>query len=110
MRSPRVSPPTPARHSNAGCCSRWSAAETPAANGVPRVTSSKRSAALRVFSDFAYADLDLRVDLHGLAVDELRRCFEEYEPYRGYYRDRGRNPSDAVPQDVFVSRLVAAKI
>jgi uncharacterized Ntn-hydrolase superfamily protein len=70
---------------------------------------TERSAALRVFSDFAYADLDLRVDLHDRAVDELRRCFEEYEPYRAYYRDRGRNPSDAVPQDVFVSRLNAAK-
>jgi uncharacterized Ntn-hydrolase superfamily protein len=70
---------------------------------------TERSAALRVFSDFPYADLDLRVDLHDHAVDELRRCFEEYEPYRSYYRDRGRNPQDAVPQDVFVSRLAAGK-
>jgi uncharacterized Ntn-hydrolase superfamily protein len=70
---------------------------------------TERSAALRVFSNFDYADLDLRVDLHDHAVDELRRCFEEYEPYRAYYRDRGRNPHDAVPQDVFVARLNARK-
>jgi uncharacterized Ntn-hydrolase superfamily protein len=70
---------------------------------------TERSAALRVFSDFDYADLDLRVDLHDHAVDELRRCFEEYEPYRTYYRERGRNPHDAVPQDVFVARLNAGK-
>jgi uncharacterized Ntn-hydrolase superfamily protein len=68
---------------------------------------TERSAALRVFSDFPYADLDLRVDLHDHAVDELRRCFEEYEPYRAYYRDRGRNPSKAIPQDVFVAELNA---
>jgi uncharacterized Ntn-hydrolase superfamily protein len=68
---------------------------------------TERSAALLVFSDFAYADLDLRVDLHERAVDELRRCFEEYQPYRAYYRERGRHPQDAVPQDVFVSRLAA---
>ena len=70
---------------------------------------TERSAALRVFSDFAYADLDLRVDLHDKAVDELRRCFEEYEPYRTYYRERGRNPHDAVPQDVFVAQLTARR-
>ncbi len=29
----------------------------------------------------------------------------EYDLYRGYYRDRGKNPRDAVPQDVFVAGL-----
>lgn len=69
---------------------------------------TERSAALLVHGDHDHAELDLRVDLHDLAVDELRRAFEKYEPYRGYYRDRGRNPRDAVPQDVFVSRLIGA--
>ena len=66
---------------------------------------TERSAALMVYSAYDHADLDLRVDLHDKAVDELRRSFEEYDLYRGYYRDRGNNPKDAVPQDVFVSRL-----
>lgn len=70
---------------------------------------TERSAALRVFSDFTYADLDLRVDLHDHAVDELRRCFEAYAPYRAYYRERGRDPVQAVPQEVFVARLEAAQ-
>jgi uncharacterized Ntn-hydrolase superfamily protein len=67
---------------------------------------TERSAAIVVYSAYDYADLDIRVDLHDEAVDELRRNFEEYDLYRGYYRDRGKNPRDAVPQDVFVSRLV----
>lgn len=70
---------------------------------------AERSAALVVYGDHDHAELDLRVDLHEAAVDELRRAFEEYEPYRAYYRDRGRNPRDAVPQDVFVARLRQAE-
>lgn len=66
---------------------------------------SERSAALLVYGDHDHAELDIRVDLHDHAVDELRRAFEEYDLYRGYYRDRGRNPRDAVPQDVFVASL-----
>jgi uncharacterized Ntn-hydrolase superfamily protein len=70
---------------------------------------TERSAAVVVYSAYDHADLDLRVDLHDHAVDELRRAFEEYEPYRAYYRDRGNNPKDAVPQDVFVSQLAKAE-
>lgn len=66
---------------------------------------TERSAGLFVYGAYDHAELDLRVDLHDKAVDELRRAFEEYEPYRGYYRDRGKNPRDAVPQDVFVAGL-----
>ena len=69
---------------------------------------TERSAAIVVYSAYDYADLDLRVDLHDKAVDELRRAFEEYDQYRGYYRDRGKNPQNAVSQDVFVSRLAEA--
>ena len=58
-----------------------------------------------VYGATDHAELDLRVDLHDEAVDALRRAFEEYEPYRAYYRERGINPRDAVPQDVFVARL-----
>jgi uncharacterized Ntn-hydrolase superfamily protein len=66
---------------------------------------TERSAALIVYSDFDYADLDLRVDLHDKAIDELRRIFEEYDPYRAYYRDRGKHPRTAVPQEVFAASL-----
>ncbi len=66
---------------------------------------TERSAALIVFSDYDYPDIDLRVDLHDKAVDELRRIFEVYDPYRGYYRDRGRNPSKAMTQEQFVAGL-----
>ncbi|WP_421998567.1 DUF1028 domain-containing protein [Reyranella sp.] len=70
---------------------------------------TERSAGLFVYGAYDHAELDLRVDLHDKAVDELRRAFEEYELYRGYYRDRGRNPRDAVPQDVFVAGLEPRK-
>ena len=57
---------------------------------------------LFVYGDHDHAELDLRVDLHDKAVDELRRAFEEYELYRGYYRERAQNPRDAIPQYEFV--------
>ena len=66
---------------------------------------TERSAGIFVYGAYDHAELDLRVDLHDKAVDELRRAFEEYELYRGYYRDRGKNPREAVPQDVFVAGL-----
>lgn len=68
---------------------------------------TERSAALRVFAAHDHAELDLRVDLHDKAVDELRRVFEEYALYRDYYRERGRNPRQALPQAEFVARLAA---
>jgi len=66
---------------------------------------TERSAGIFVYGAYDHAELDLRVDLHDKAIDELHRAFEEYELYRGYYRDRGKNPRDAVPQDVFVAGL-----
>ncbi|MFZ5781687.1 MAG: DUF1028 domain-containing protein [Pseudomonadota bacterium] len=65
----------------------------------------ERSAGIFVHGAHDHAELDLRVDLHDKAVEALRDAFEEYELYRGYYRDRGRNPRDAVPQDVFAADL-----
>lgn len=69
----------------------------------------ERSAALMVHGDHDHAEIDLRVDLHPTAVEELRRAFEEYDQYRAYYRERGRNPKDAIPQYEFVARLNARK-
>jgi uncharacterized Ntn-hydrolase superfamily protein len=68
----------------------------------------ERSAALIVYSRHAYSDIDLRVDLHATAVEELRRIWLEYKKYEAYYRERGRNPRAALPQEVFVAQLVAA--
>ena len=45
-----------------------------------------------VYGDYDHAELDLRVDLHDKAVEELRRAFEEYELYRGYYKERSQEP------------------
>lgn len=68
---------------------------------------TERSAGVFVHGAYDHAELDLRVDLHDRAVDELRRAFEEYDLYRGYYRDRGKNPREAIPQDAFVAQLAA---
>jgi len=66
---------------------------------------TERSAGLFVYGAYDHAELDLRVDLHDKAVDELRRAFEEYELYRGYYKERGKNPRQAIPQYQFAARL-----
>jgi uncharacterized Ntn-hydrolase superfamily protein len=66
---------------------------------------TERSAAVMVYGDYDHAELDLRVDLHDKAVEELRRAFEEYELYRGYYKERSRNPKDAIPQHAFAEQL-----
>ncbi|CAN7762122.1 DUF1028 domain-containing protein [Pseudorhodoferax sp. LjRoot39] len=36
---------------------------------------------------------DLRVDLHGTAVEELRRVYEAFAHYQRYYEDRDEDPS-----------------
>ena len=70
---------------------------------------TERSAALLVYSRHAYPDIDLRVDLHETAVEELRRVYIEYKQYEDYYRERGRNPSAAVGQEAFMATLKAAE-
>ncbi len=70
---------------------------------------TERSAAVMVYGDYDHAELDLRVDLHDTAVEELRRAFEEYELYRGYYKERSKNPKDAMPQYAFVQSLAKGK-
>ncbi len=70
---------------------------------------AERSAALRVYSTDTFADIDLRVDLHESAVDELRRIWTEYKQYETYYRSRERNPTGAVGQEEFMKTLRAAE-
>jgi uncharacterized Ntn-hydrolase superfamily protein len=66
---------------------------------------AERSAALITYGDYDHAEIDLRVDLHDTAVEELRRAFEEYDQYRGYYKERGKDPKNAIPQYQFVAEL-----
>lgn len=65
----------------------------------------ERSAAIAVHAAHDHAELDLRVDLHDHAVEALRTAYAEYGRYRGYYRDRGRDPRSAIPQHEFAARL-----
>jgi len=77
--------------------------------GTAALHKPERSSALLVYSRYAYADIDLRVDLHATAVEELRRVYSEYKQYEGYYADRGRNPRGAMSQEAFMSKLQAAE-
>lgn len=73
--------------------------------GTAEAHKPERSAAIKVVDRLDYPDIDLRVDVHPTAVAELRRVLEEFKRYEVFYRERGRNPREAVPQDVFVARL-----
>jgi uncharacterized Ntn-hydrolase superfamily protein len=66
---------------------------------------AERSAAIIVVAQPDHPDIDVRVDLHDDAVVELRRVLEEFKRYEVFYRERGRNPRDAVSQDEFVASL-----
>jgi uncharacterized Ntn-hydrolase superfamily protein len=66
---------------------------------------TERSAVIRVVAHPDFPDIDVRVDLHDDAVVELRRVLEEFKRYEVFYRERGRNPRDAVSQDEFVASL-----
>jgi uncharacterized Ntn-hydrolase superfamily protein len=70
-----------------------------ATNGIHR---PERSAWLRVVDRQDYPEIDLRVDLHADTVAEMRRLLERFKLYRDYYRERCRNPQDALPEEDFV--------
>ena len=75
--------------------------------GTEEKRKTERSAALIVYSNQTYSDIDLRVDLHPSAIEELRRIWHEYKRYEAFYRERSRNPRAAVPQEVFAAKLRA---
>ena len=81
------------------------------AGGQGNATTHKpeRSAAIKVVDRLDYPDIDVRVDVHPTAVEELRRVLEEFKLYEEFYRERGRHPSKAIPQDVFVANLKARR-
>jgi uncharacterized Ntn-hydrolase superfamily protein len=68
---------------------------------------TERSAAVVVYGADDWALLNLRVDLHEKAVDELRRVLTEYRPYIPYYRQRAANPPELPAQADFAARLAA---
>lgn len=76
--------------------------------GTREVHKPERSSALLVYSRNAYPDVDLRVDLHETAVEELRRVYIEYKKYEAYYRHRGEHPRGALSQEAFMATLQAA--
>ena len=77
--------------------------------GTAEAHKPERSAAIKVVDRLDYPEVDVRVDVHPVAVAELRRVLEEFTAYQAFYRERGRNPSQAVPQDVFAARLAAQR-
>jgi uncharacterized Ntn-hydrolase superfamily protein len=75
--------------------------------GTAEEHKAERSSALLVYSRHIYPDIDLRVDLHDTAVEELRRIYVEYKQYEAYYRHRGEHPRGAVSQEAFMKTIPA---
>jgi uncharacterized Ntn-hydrolase superfamily protein len=65
---------------------------------------AERSGALIVTASDDLDAVNIRVDLHERAVEELRRVYSFCSQYAGYYRSRGLNPPDAPGQEVFEQR------
>ncbi len=66
----------------------------------------ERSAALLVHApEEEHALIDLRVDSHAKAVEELRRLHDEFAPYVAFHALRWRDPAAAPPQEQFVASL-----
>ncbi len=62
---------------------------------------AERSAALHVAQPDMAATIDLRVDVHDTAVEELRRAFDAYKPYVAHYLWRSLDPATLPPQDAW---------
>ncbi|HJM93158.1 MAG: DUF1028 domain-containing protein [Alphaproteobacteria bacterium] len=62
---------------------------------------NERSAAVIVHGHRDYGHIDLRVDAHERAVDELRRVHGVYKPFVPYYQLRHDNPAETPAQDVW---------
>jgi uncharacterized Ntn-hydrolase superfamily protein len=71
---------------------------------------AERSAAIKVVDRHDFPDVDVRVDVHETAVEELRRVLEEFKLYEEFYRGRDTDPSKAIPQDVFAKQLDARRV
>ncbi|HKA44359.1 MAG TPA: DUF1028 domain-containing protein [Burkholderiales bacterium] len=69
----------------------------------------ERSAALIVWGGRTYNEIDIRVDLHERAIEELRRIYGDYMPSIAYYEERARNPRNAIPAMEFADMLKAGR-
>jgi uncharacterized Ntn-hydrolase superfamily protein len=69
--------------------------------GTPSHFLAERSSALLVTRSDQVEAVNIRVDLHDKAVDELRRVFTFCNRYADYYRSRGIYPPNAPGQEVF---------
>ena len=67
----------------------------------------ERSAALITWGNRTHNELDIRVDMHAGAIQELRRIYRDYKPSIAYYEERARNPRNALPAMEFADRLKA---
>jgi uncharacterized Ntn-hydrolase superfamily protein len=65
----------------------------------------ERSAAMIVWGNRTHNEVDLRVDLHDRAIDELRRIYVDYKPSIAYYEERARSPRNAIPAMEFADML-----
>ncbi len=65
----------------------------------------ERSAAVIVWGSRTHNEVDLRVDLHDRAINELRRIYVDYKPSIAYYEERARNPRHAIPAMEFADML-----
>ena len=74
----------------------------------PESVNQDRSAALIVYEMEEYALMDLRVDAHSAAIQELRRVRDEYKPYIPLYYDlRVKSPDKAPSQPVWFAQQQA---
>ncbi len=64
---------------------------------------AERSAALYVAQPDLAETIDLRVDVHDTAVEELRRAFDAYKPYVAHYLWRSLDPATLPPQDAWAA-------
>jgi uncharacterized Ntn-hydrolase superfamily protein len=62
---------------------------------------NERSAAVIVHGHRDYGHIDLRVDAHETAVEELRRVHGVYKPFVPYYQLRHDDPARTPAQDVW---------
>tara|TARA_A100001037_G_scaffold70296_1_gene62881 strand:+ start:1787 stop:2494 length:708 start_codon:yes stop_codon:yes gene_type:complete len=65
---------------------------------------AERSAALYVAQPNMAEIIDLRVDVHDTAVEELRCAFDAYRPYVAHYLWRSLDPATLPPQDVWAAQ------
>lgn len=65
----------------------------------------ERSASMVVWGNRTYNEVDLRVDLHEHAIEELRRIYVDYKPSIAYYEERARSPRNAIPAMEFADML-----